>query len=128
MLGDKLSIEKGQLWTTPSADIVVAQDGSGNYKKISEGVAAVKGSGKGRVVIHVKAGVYKENIDIENTVKNIIIFGDGMDSTIVTGNHNAQNGSTTFRSTTFAWFMVTSIEISWNEEESMVDSVLVVPM
>ncbi|CAK8579598.1 unnamed protein product [Lathyrus sativus] len=90
------------LQTTPSADIVVAQDGSGNYKTISEGVAAAKGSGKGRVVIHVKAGVYKENIDIKKTVKNIMIFGDGMDSTIVSGNHNAEDGSTTFRSATFA--------------------------
>jgi len=88
--------------TAPRADIVVAQDGSGNYKTISEGVvAAAKLSGKGRVVIHVKAGVYRENVDIKKTVKNLMIFGDGMDSTIVTGNHNAIDGSTTFRSATF---------------------------
>lgn len=86
----------------PRADIVVAQDGSGNYKTISEGVAAAaKLSGKGRVVIHLKAGIYKENVDIKKTVKNLMIFGDGMDSTIVTGNHNAIDGSTTFRSATF---------------------------
>ncbi|CAL5215190.1 unnamed protein product [Lathyrus oleraceus] len=90
------------LQTTPSADIVVAQDGSGNYKTISEGVAAAsKLSGKGRVVIHVKAGVYKEKIDIKRTQKNLMIFGDGMDSTLVTGNHNFQDGSTTFNSATF---------------------------
>jgi pectinesterase len=91
--------------TGPSADIVVAQDGSGNYKTISEGVdAAAKLSGKGRVVIHLKAGVYKENVDIKRTVTNLMIFGDGMDSTIVTGNQNAIDGSTTFRSATFGKF------------------------
>ncbi|XP_047181572.1 pectinesterase-like [Vigna umbellata] len=89
--------------TTSKADVVVAQDGSGNYKTISEGVAAAsKLSGKGRVVVHVKAGVYKENIDISRTVKNLMIIGDGMGATIVTGSRNAQDGSTTFRSATFA--------------------------
>ncbi|KAL2648951.1 hypothetical protein GLYMA_05G236900v4 [Glycine max] len=89
--------------TTPKADVVVAQDGSGNYKTISEGVAAAaKLSGKGRVVVHVKAGVYKDSIDIKRTVKNLMIIGDGMGATIVTGNLNAQDGSTTFRSATFA--------------------------
>ncbi|TKY60948.1 pectinesterase/pectinesterase inhibitor 6 [Spatholobus suberectus] len=87
----------------PKADVVVAQDGSGNYKTISEGVAAAaKLSGKGRVVVHIKAGVYKESIDIRRTVKNLMIIGDGMGATIVTGNDNVQDGSTTFRSATFA--------------------------
>ncbi|KAK7358265.1 hypothetical protein VNO77_00191 [Canavalia gladiata] len=89
--------------TTPTADVVVAQDGTGNYKTISEGVAAAsKLSGKGRVIVHVKAGVYKENIAISRSVKNLMIIGDGMGSTIVTGNRNAQSGSTTFSSATFA--------------------------
>ncbi|XP_061344950.1 pectinesterase-like [Gastrolobium bilobum] len=88
---------------TPKADIVVAQDGTGNYKTISEGVAvAAKLKGKGRVVLHVKAGVYRESVDIKKIVKNLMIIGDGIDATIVTGNHNAQDGSTTFRSATFA--------------------------
>ncbi|KAJ1377689.1 Pectinesterase, catalytic [Sesbania bispinosa] len=86
----------------PKADIVVAQDGIGNYKTISEGVAAAaKLSGKWGVVIHVKASVYKESVDIKRSMKNLMIIGDGMGFTIVTGNNNAQDGSTTFRSATF---------------------------
>ncbi|KAJ1437902.1 Pectinesterase, catalytic [Sesbania bispinosa] len=97
------SSDRKLLQTAPKADIVVAQDDTGNYKTISEGVAAAaKLSGKGRVVIHVKAGVYKESIDIKRSMKNLMIIGDGMSSTIVTGNNNAQDGSTTFRSATFA--------------------------
>ncbi|XP_076921679.1 pectinesterase-like [Bidens hawaiensis] len=103
-----LSKSDRKLLATPSgatsADIVVAQDGSGNYKTISEAIAAVPKLRKGysRFVIHVKAGVYKENVDIKKTIRNLMVVGDGMGSTIVTGNKNAQDGSTTFRSATFA--------------------------
>ena len=45
----------------PKADIVVAQDGSGNYKTVTEAVAAAakQSSGSKRFVIYVKKGVYK---------------------------------------------------------------------
>ncbi|KAK1416043.1 hypothetical protein QVD17_31831 [Tagetes erecta] len=97
-----------KLLATPSgatsADLVVAQDGSGNYKTISEAIAAVSKLTKGnsRFVIHVKAGVYKENVEIKNTMENLMVVGDGIGSTIVTSNKNAQDGSTTFASATFA--------------------------
>ncbi|KAE8719260.1 phosphatase 2C family protein [Hibiscus syriacus] len=54
-----------------NADIVVAKDGSGNFKTISEAVAAV-GGGR-RTVIHVKAGVYNENVEIPRSAKNIML-------------------------------------------------------
>ncbi|XVE74667.1 hypothetical protein DITRI_Ditri12bG0035600 [Diplodiscus trichospermus] len=81
----------------PKADIVVAQDGSGNYKTISEAVAAA-GGGK-RTVIYVKAGVYKENVEIKRSAKNIMLIGDGIDATIITSSKSAQT-TTTFRSAT----------------------------
>ncbi|XP_021292677.1 pectinesterase-like [Herrania umbratica] len=79
----------------PNADIVVAQDGSGKFKTISEAVAAA-GGGK-RTVIYVKAGVYRENVNIKKS--NIMLIGDGMDATVVTGSKNAQT-TTTFSSAT----------------------------
>ncbi|XP_007045218.2 PREDICTED: pectinesterase [Theobroma cacao] len=79
----------------PKADIVVAQDGSGNFKSISEAVAAA-GGGK-RTVIYVKAGVYRENVNIKKS--NIMLIGDGMDATVVTGSKSAQT-TTTFSSAT----------------------------
>ncbi|XP_065637098.1 pectinesterase [Quercus suber] len=82
----------------PKADAVVAQDGSGNYKKISEAVASASGSG--RYVIYVKDGVYKENVVIKKS--NIMLIGDGIDKTIVTGGKNVQSGSTTIGSATVA--------------------------
>ncbi|GJS84008.1 pectinesterase-like protein, partial [Tanacetum coccineum] len=92
-----LSKSDRKLLATPtgatSADIVVAQDGSGDYKTISAAIAAVLKLRKGdsRFVIHVKAGVYKENVEIKKTTRNLMIVGDGMGSTIVTSNKNAQD-------------------------------------
>lgn len=78
------------------ADVVVAQDGSGNYKTVKEAVAAAKGSG--RFVIHVKAGTYKENVEIK--AKNVMLVGDGIGKTIITGSKSVGGGSTTFNSAT----------------------------
>lgn len=86
----------------PKGDIVVAQDGTGEYKTISEAVAAAAKRGGGRrMVIYVKKGIYRENVEIKRTVKNIMIMGDGIDATIVTASRNANGGTTTFRSATF---------------------------
>ncbi|KAL2518821.1 putative pectinesterase/pectinesterase inhibitor 6 [Abeliophyllum distichum] len=88
---------------TEKADIVVAQDGSGNYNTISEALAAAaKRRHTNRFVIYVKTGVYKENVEIKKEMKNLMFIGDGIDATIITGNKNVQDGSTTFRSATFA--------------------------
>ncbi|XP_077234530.1 pectinesterase-like [Tasmannia lanceolata] len=86
------------------ADIIVAKDGSGNYQTISEAVAASAKlrSGTKRFVIHVKAGVYSENVQITKSMNNLMFIGDGIDATVVTGTKNVQDGSTTFASATFA--------------------------
>ncbi|KAL9665245.1 hypothetical protein QQ045_020659 [Rhodiola kirilowii] len=84
--------------TTVTANVVVATDGSGNYKTVAAAVAAASGSG--RFVIHVKAGVYNENVQIKN--KNIMLLGDGIGKTIITGSKSVGGGSTTFNSATVA--------------------------
>ncbi|EOX96263.1 Pectinesterase 2 [Theobroma cacao] len=85
------------------ANIVVAQDGSGNYKTIKDAIsAASKRSGSGRYVIYVKAGTYKENVEIRSKLKNIMLVGDGIGKTIITGSKSVGQGSTTFNSATVA--------------------------
>ncbi|KAL6321811.1 hypothetical protein AAG906_035508 [Vitis piasezkii] len=89
--------------TAAKANLVVAQDGSGNYKTIKAAIeAAAKRSGSGRYVIHVKKGVYKENIEIGNKMKNIMLVGDGLRNTIITGSRSVGGGFTTFNSATVA--------------------------
>ncbi|VFQ88967.1 unnamed protein product [Cuscuta campestris] len=82
------------------ADVVVAADGSGNYKTVNEAVAAAPDKSTKRYVIRVKKGTYKENVQIKK--KNIMLVGDGMDATIITGSLNVVDGSTTFNSATVA--------------------------
>ncbi|XP_031485029.1 pectinesterase-like [Nymphaea colorata] len=84
--------------------VVVAQDGSGNYRTISEAIAAAPANdgSKGYYVINVKAGVYREYVTIPTTMKYIMIVGDGIGKTIITGNRNVVDGSTTFNSATLA--------------------------
>ena len=87
--------------STIAANLVVAQDGSGNYKTITEALnAAAKRSGSGRFVIYVKSGVYKENLNIGSKLKNVMLVGDGLRWTIVTGSKSVGGGSTTFNSAT----------------------------
>ncbi|GAB4825944.1 hypothetical protein Ancab_008812 [Ancistrocladus abbreviatus] len=89
--------------TSTTANLVVAQDGSGNYKTIQEALAAAaKRSGSGRFVIHVKSGVYNEYLVIGANLKNIMLVGDGMSSTTVTGSRSVGGGYTTFNSATVA--------------------------
>lgn len=86
------------------ANLVVAQDGSGNYKTISEAIQASVSSrsGASRFVIYVKAGTYNENVVVTRSMKNLMFVGDGIDKTVVTGSKYAQDGTTTFNSATVA--------------------------
>ncbi|CAN4078311.1 unnamed protein product [Withania somnifera] len=85
-----------------AANIVVAADGSGKYKTVKEAVASAPDNSKTRYVIYVKKGTYTENVEIGKTKKNLMLVGDGMDATIITGNLNVVDGSTTFKSATVA--------------------------
>ncbi|RDX72911.1 Pectinesterase 2, partial [Mucuna pruriens] len=81
------------------ANVVVAKDGSGKYTTVSAAVNAAP-SGSGRYVIYVKAGIYNEQVEIK--AKNIMLVGDGIGKTIITGSKSVGGGTTTFRSATVA--------------------------
>ncbi|KAH6761212.1 hypothetical protein C2S51_018161 [Perilla frutescens var. frutescens] len=81
--------------------IVVAQDGSGNFRTIKEGLdASHNRRSKGRVVIHVKLGTYREYLEISREMKNVMLVGDGIGKTIITGDRCARSGFTTRESAT----------------------------
>ncbi|KAF2285112.1 hypothetical protein GH714_037933 [Hevea brasiliensis] len=81
---------------TIKANAVVAKDGTGNYKTISE---AIKAAGGGRFVIYVKLGVYKEKI--RTNKDGITLIGDGKYSTIIAGDDSVAGGSSMPDSATF---------------------------
>ncbi|KAK6796079.1 hypothetical protein RDI58_009534 [Solanum bulbocastanum] len=88
--------------STVTPDVVVAADGSGDYKTVSEAVAKAPEKSSKRYVIRIKAGVYRENVDVPKKKTNIMFMGDGRSNTIITASRNVQDGSTTFHSATVA--------------------------
>ncbi|XP_052136966.1 pectinesterase-like [Oryza glaberrima] len=85
------------------ADVVVAKDGTGHFCTVGEALKAAARratNGGGRTVVYVKAGVYNENVEVWTT--NLVLFGDGIGRTVITGSRSVRGGYTTFSSATFA--------------------------
>ncbi|KAG6701338.1 hypothetical protein I3842_08G160700 [Carya illinoinensis] len=88
-----------------SRRVVVNPNGSGNFKTINDAVAAAPnntGTSNSYFVIHVVAGVYAEYVSIAKNKQNLMMIGDGVNRTVITGNHSVADGWTTFNSSTFA--------------------------
>ncbi|KAJ7943973.1 Pectinesterase [Quillaja saponaria] len=84
------------------ANLVVAQDGSGDFEKIQQAVdVASNRNGTERFVIHVKAGTYQETVMIGPKGINITMIGDGIGQTIITGSKSSSGGYTSLSSATF---------------------------
>ncbi|CAN6819311.1 unnamed protein product [Brassica oleracea] len=88
--------------STVEADATVAADGSGTFTTVAAAVAAAPENSNKRYVIHIKAGVYRENVEVAKKKKNIMFMGDGRTTTIITASRNVVDGSTTFHSATVA--------------------------
>ncbi|KAI3728028.1 hypothetical protein L6452_16654 [Arctium lappa] len=87
----------------PQANFVVAQDGSGAFKTINEAVQAAKQqrTGTDRFVIYVKSGVYNENVNIDASMPNLTLMGDGIDVTVITNDKNSEQGISLYDTATF---------------------------
>lgn len=81
---------------------VVAKDGSGHYRSIADAVNAAPQKSNTRYIIHIKAGVYWENVDVSKKTTHLMFIGDGIGATVVAGNRNVKDGYTTYRSATVA--------------------------
>jgi pectinesterase len=75
-------------------------DGSGKFKTVAEAVASAPNKGTARYVIYVKKGIYEENVEIASSKTNVMLVGDGMDATIITGSLNYVDGTGTFQTAT----------------------------
>jgi pectinesterase len=87
-----------------ATDIVVAQDGSGQFKSVQDAIMSVpSGSPANPVVIHIKPGTYKELIYIQHEKRFFHLVGEDAEKTILTFDLHANmvgpNGKpiTTFR-------------------------------
>ncbi|XP_010542351.1 PREDICTED: pectinesterase 1 [Tarenaya hassleriana] len=83
-------------------DVTVAADGSGDVKTVNEAVAKVPKKSKTRFVIYVKGGTYVENVVMDKSIWNVMIYGDGKTKTIISGSKNFIDGTPTYETATFA--------------------------
>lgn len=105
-----LSAGDRRLLQSPSVtpDVVVAADGSGDYETVTDAVAAAPEKSSKRFIIRIKAGVYRENVEVAKKKTNIMFMGDGRRNTIITASRNVVDGSTTFNSATVGKFTFSS--------------------
>ncbi|KAJ8771996.1 hypothetical protein K2173_027173 [Erythroxylum novogranatense] len=82
-------------------DLVVAKDGSGDFKTISEAVKHIpKRKNNETFVLYIKEGIYQEYIEFNKSMDNLIVIGDGSEKTRIIGNKNFIDGTPTYHTAT----------------------------
>jgi len=85
------------------ADLVVAKDGSGDFKSIREALLHVPMKKRNKAfVIYIKEGIYKEYLVFKRSMENVTVIGDGADKTRITGDKNFADGIDIYRTATVA--------------------------
>ena len=84
-----------------SVNITVASNGSGDYKTIMDAVKVAPSQSSERFVIYIKKGIYREYVSIPSDKWNMMMVGDGIDQTIISGNRSNTTGWKTYGSATF---------------------------
>ncbi|XP_047947310.1 pectinesterase-like [Salvia hispanica] len=82
------------------ANVVVDCGGRGRFSLIGEAIAAAPNMSVKTYVIKIKKGVYRENVVIPREKINIMLVGEGMNSTIITASRSLADGFSTFESAT----------------------------
>ncbi|GLJ09566.1 hypothetical protein SUGI_0112000 [Cryptomeria japonica] len=100
--GDRRRLLQDDNTVLADSVVTVVQDGTGNYTTINDAINAAPNNSLDRYVIYVTEGVYEEYIEIPSYKTNIMLLGDGINDTVITGNRSVVDGWTTFRSATVA--------------------------
>lgn len=83
---------------------IVSLDGTENFTSIGDAIAAAPDNLRaedGYFLIYVREGNYEEYVTVPIQKKNILLIGDGINKTCITGNHSVVDGWTTYNSSTF---------------------------
>jgi pectinesterase inhibitor-like protein len=95
--GDRRLLQESK----PTPNVTVAKDGSGDCETLREAVGKIPKKSESKFIIHVKEGVYVENVILDKSKWNVMIYGEGKDKTIVSGSLNFVDGTPTFSTATF---------------------------
>lgn len=88
--------------------MVVAKDGSGDYRTVMEAVTAAHGNG--RFIIYVKRGVYNEKVSIHK--HEITLIGEGKDQTVIVGDDSVAGGTPVPDTATMSQYIHSFIHIT----------------
>ncbi|KAK4410864.1 putative pectinesterase/pectinesterase inhibitor 47 [Sesamum angolense] len=81
--------------------VTVSPYGGGNFTTINDAIAFAPNNSDGYFIIYAMQGYYEEYVVVPRNKKNIMLIGDGINSTVITGNRSVIDGWTTFNSATF---------------------------
>ena len=90
----------------------VALDGSGNFTSINEALKQVPEKNKKPYLIFIKAGVYREYVEIHKNMSHVVFVGEGGKKTRITGNKNFIDGVNTYRTATVGTCILLSLHRS----------------
>lgn len=81
--------------------LVVARDGSGDYRSLSEAMEGIRAFMDYKVTVFIKNGLYKEKVVIPSWLQNVDFIGENAENTIITFDDHANiNKMGTFRTYT----------------------------
>ncbi|HYO20874.1 MAG TPA: pectinesterase family protein, partial [Flavisolibacter sp.] len=69
-----------------ASTIIVAQDGSGQYKTVQEAFNAVPANNQKPIVVYVRSGVYREKLFLDSTKSFVTLIGEDKFRTILSYN------------------------------------------
>ncbi|KAL5783820.1 hypothetical protein ACOSP7_008849 [Xanthoceras sorbifolium] len=79
-------------YAAQTANVTVALDGTGNFRSIGEAVSAIPNNSESCFYIYVKKGIYKEYVYFGPEKRNITLFEDGINQTIITSDRSNHSG------------------------------------
>lgn len=76
--------------TAKKYDIVVARDGSGDFRNIQDAIESIRAFKPGkRTTVFIKKGVYKEKVTVHTWITNVDFIGESKENTIITYDDHA---------------------------------------
>ncbi|GAB4836186.1 hypothetical protein Ancab_001100 [Ancistrocladus abbreviatus] len=87
-----------------SGMVTVSPYGDGNFTSINGAISWAPNNSKvedGYFLIYIRQGYYQEYVVVPKHKKGIMMLGDGINRTVITGKRNVIDGWTTFQSATF---------------------------
>lgn len=81
--------------------IVVARDGTGDYRTLTEAMEGIRAFMDYKVTVLIKNGVYKEKVIVPSWLQNVDFVGESAEGTVITYDDHANiNKMGTFRTYT----------------------------